>query len=253
MNHKQKIGYTLLGAFIMLIGMLIANLASPPVTAQSNSEITCKQLTFVDDKGQPLFTFNTTSGDTLVIRNKDGKKVLTLDRGIIQHQLTVYDTEEVENVQLGATKHIGGIVRVRNSDGKTTASMVNTEHGGVVYVANNDEKITAGMANTEHGGDLEVYDNDGNKSVSIDTTALGGSLILSDRDGNVAVAMSSDEHGGSIILGNRNEKPSATMSTTLYGGSVTVFNNQGEDRATMQVNRYGYGGVFTWDKNGYRQ
>ena len=49
MNYKQKIGYTILGAFIMLIGMLMDNLTSPPVTAQSNGELTCQQLTFVDE------------------------------------------------------------------------------------------------------------------------------------------------------------------------------------------------------------
>lgn len=35
MNHKQKLGYTLLGASIMLIGMWIGNGISPNIEAQS--------------------------------------------------------------------------------------------------------------------------------------------------------------------------------------------------------------------------
>ena len=56
MNYKQKLGYTALGAAIMLIGMWVSPLISPPVTAQHNGvfdKIQCTSLTVVDNMGKP--------------------------------------------------------------------------------------------------------------------------------------------------------------------------------------------------------
>ena len=47
MNNKQKFGYTLLGALIMLIGIGVGAIVSPPLIAQRNAvfdEIVCNQL-----------------------------------------------------------------------------------------------------------------------------------------------------------------------------------------------------------------
>ena len=94
MNHKQKIGYTLLGAFIMLIGMSIDNLTSSPVTAQSNGELTCQKLTFVDETGKPLFILQAetegVSDHQLSILNKAGQETVRLTSRISERpELTV--------------------------------------------------------------------------------------------------------------------------------------------------------------------
>ena len=80
MNHKQKLAYMALGAGILALGILIDNLTSSPVTAQTDGEITCQKLTFVNETGEPLFILQAkTEGvndHQLSIRNKAGRKRL---------------------------------------------------------------------------------------------------------------------------------------------------------------------------------
>ena len=67
MNHKQKLGYTLLGAGIMAVGIIIGQFVTPTLEAQSNGvfdKITCRELEVVDAKGNkaivlesPVFDF----------------------------------------------------------------------------------------------------------------------------------------------------------------------------------------------------
>ena len=55
MNHKQKLGYTLCGAGIMALGIIIGQVITPDIEAQSNvvfDEITCRSLKVVDENGK---------------------------------------------------------------------------------------------------------------------------------------------------------------------------------------------------------
>lgn len=55
MNNKQKFSYTLLGAVIMLIGIGVGTIVSPPLIAQRDAvfgEIVCNQLKVVDKYGK---------------------------------------------------------------------------------------------------------------------------------------------------------------------------------------------------------
>ena len=53
MNSRQKFGYTILGAVIMLVGMGIGAIVSPNLTAREElDEIVCSGLTIVNERGQ---------------------------------------------------------------------------------------------------------------------------------------------------------------------------------------------------------
>ena len=55
MTHKQKLGYMLLGAGIMALGIIIGQVITPEIEAQSNGvfdEIQCRKLTVVDHNGE---------------------------------------------------------------------------------------------------------------------------------------------------------------------------------------------------------
>ena len=55
MNTKQKLGYTILGAVIMLVGMSVGSILSPTLIAQNNGvfdEIQCTKLTVVNELGE---------------------------------------------------------------------------------------------------------------------------------------------------------------------------------------------------------
>ena len=55
MNTKQKLGYTIFGAVIMLVGMSVGSILSPTLIAQQNGvfdEIQCTKLTVVNELGE---------------------------------------------------------------------------------------------------------------------------------------------------------------------------------------------------------
>ena len=61
MNNKQKLGYTLLGAGIMAVGITIGQFFTPNIEAQSDSvldELVCRKLTVVDSAGKPAITLD---------------------------------------------------------------------------------------------------------------------------------------------------------------------------------------------------
>lgn len=122
MNTKQKIGYTLLGAVIMLTGMWLSPLISPPLTAQHNGvfgEIQCTSLTVVDNMGKTA-------------------------------------------VELDSDEEAGNRVIVNNKQGKGVVGLYNTEYGGRVDVYNNREKNRATMSVNEYGnGAVSTWDKNG--------------------------------------------------------------------------------------------
>jgi hypothetical protein len=79
MNHKQKLGYTLLGAGIMAVGITIGQVITPDIEAQSNGvfdEITCRSLEVVDENGNTGIMLDTGYG--VRIFNKEGISAIRL-------------------------------------------------------------------------------------------------------------------------------------------------------------------------------
>ena len=61
MNRKQKLGYILIGAGIMALGITIGQSVTPNIEAQSNGvfdEITCRRLKIVDKLGRDAIILN---------------------------------------------------------------------------------------------------------------------------------------------------------------------------------------------------
>jgi hypothetical protein len=76
MNHKQKLGYIVLGAVIMLVGIGIGVVVSPPLIAQRNEvfgEIECTKLTVVDKSWKSAIELATDEdGSHIRINDKTG-------------------------------------------------------------------------------------------------------------------------------------------------------------------------------------
>ena len=265
MNHKQKIGYTLLGAFIMLIGMLINNLTSP-VTAQNDREITCQKLTFVDETGKPLFYLETGNGlsifkadvfnwNTEVSENKEVMR-LTCD-DILGNELSLLNPEGREGVRLDASR-FGNFVAIFNHEGKEAVSLASTNgrRSGVdknrVRIFNNEGEeavsLQAGMKNTAfyteaspaerefisifEGNSVYIYNNAPTSFIFRDGSTR--------RRAKAAVSLVSNENGNKVTVYNKVPKvvkqadigsaglPAVELGDTEYGGRVNVFNKQGK-------------------------
>lgn len=98
MNHKQKLGYILLGAGIMAVGITIGQFVTPNIEAQSNGvfdKITCREIEVVDKDGDKAIGLGTEDGWTrLTFWEKFGEKALVLENkehgGLAARGLTVY-------------------------------------------------------------------------------------------------------------------------------------------------------------------
>ena len=87
MNHKQKLGYTVLGAVIMLIGIGVGSIVCPPLVAQRNGvfdEIVCSKLTVVDEMGKVAIRSAAlkTGHSILIFDDKGGLKKVPRKPGV---------------------------------------------------------------------------------------------------------------------------------------------------------------------------
>ena len=129
MNYKQKLGYTLLGAGIMALGIIIGQVVTPDIEAQSNGvfdKITCRSLNVVDRNGNAGINL-LAAGDTnaIVIGNPGtGRIYLGTDHG--NNGITITDGAGNSTIELEATEtqnHVSvhdhyGNVRILLASGK---------------------------------------------------------------------------------------------------------------------------------------
>ena len=82
MNRKQKLGYTLLGAGIMAVGITIGQLITPNIEAQSNGvfdKIICRELVVVDAKGNKTIGLQSNEKvNAVVVYDSVGNKAVEL-------------------------------------------------------------------------------------------------------------------------------------------------------------------------------
>ena len=70
MNYRQKLGYTVLGAVIMLVGLNVGSILSPSLVAQNNGvfdEIECSVLRVINKNGNPAILLGSVEEDMNVI------------------------------------------------------------------------------------------------------------------------------------------------------------------------------------------
>lgn len=92
------------------------NLTSPPVTAQTDVELTCDKLTFVDKTGEPLFRLqakaSTRANETLVFFHRAGQRAVSLTSSTAKNRLAIQSIGGIDGVVLSTTYEHGGRVRV---------------------------------------------------------------------------------------------------------------------------------------------
>lgn len=147
MNHKQKLGYTLLGASIMLIGMWIDNFTSSSVTAQNDGELTCQKLTFVSEAGTPLYWIEISDNNGLsifaeslnwVAGKPESREILKIESNHLDNRWTFRNPNGTEAVSLYSNRSFGGLVRTLDNGGKKAVDISVNERGGYVDVFGKD-------------------------------------------------------------------------------------------------------------------
>ena len=179
MNHKQKLGYTLLGAGIMAIGIIIGQWGTPDIEAQSNGvfdEVVCTGLTVVNHAGKRMIEL-ISAEDTNMIRllDKAGTPQMALsisgqansimisnkkNRGIgiwliseddKDNQVLLYDPEDNSNHQhIALRSHDGHSLVVLGHRGKGI-TLYNSEKLGNLLEINNEGRDAAIVIPDEMG------------------------------------------------------------------------------------------------------
>lgn len=100
MNYKQKLGYTVLGAVIMLVGFGVGSVVSPPLVAQNSGvfdEMTCSKLTVRDEradsyKQEAIVLESSPDGNTITIFDKWSKprEAIRLHGGMIESDISLH-------------------------------------------------------------------------------------------------------------------------------------------------------------------
>ena len=194
MNYKQKLGYTVLGAVIMLVGLGLGTIVSPPLIAQRNGvfdEIECSKLTVVD---------------------KSGERAIDLSTNPLGRSITVYDTSGKPAVDL--TAHgaaygmtIGNTVTLYDREGKQRVGLLADEESSIVYLKDKSGNTGVGLA-SEEDNVITVYDKLSKPVVTLHSAdIMGNGMLIMDKAGSTAIQLESG---------------------TTYGNSISVWDKAGQ-------------------------
>ena len=142
MKRRICVRSMVLGAVIVLIGLAVGAIVSPPLIAQHNGvfdEIQCTRLTVVDKQGNMAVALDTddANGSVYVFGKDGGAAAMNINSD-------------------------GGSIAVYNNQGVSCALVNIDEYGGYVSVANNQSKIRAVMGVNKHGnGGVSTFDKNG--------------------------------------------------------------------------------------------
>ena len=167
MNNIQKLGYILLGAGIMAIGVTIGQFITPNIEAQGNGvfdEITCRRLKVVD---------------------KLGKDAITLNAGEESNGMVIFDKTQAPAILLS-----GGWVRDEAKD-NVIQIFGGTENNGILLSA--DETISL----------VKIVDNAGNNAIILGANETGNHAVVLGKAGKEEIGLWGDEEGYGAYIRDR--------------------------------------------------
>ncbi len=143
MNHKQKYFYASLGAVIMLVGILVGSIVSPPLIAQRKDmpgDIKCTSLIVVDKSGEPAIVLRTDEalGNGVVLHNPVGTPAVLLVADETGNSIAVAD-KSGEAAVLLRTSELANRVIVRSPLGKDGVRLSAGKVANRVTVSNPEE------------------------------------------------------------------------------------------------------------------
>ena len=170
MNHRQKLGYTVLGAAIMLVGLGLGTIFSPPLIAQrdgADDEIVCRKIAIVDENGTPgIILAANKEANGVLLANKSGKDAILLYSGEDGTSAISIFNEKEENV-----------IGLMSFPKSITVLSVNNESG----------KNAISLSSSPIGNRVVVSDKAGENAIELQASILLGNLAkISDEEGNVS-------------------------------------------------------------------
>ena len=168
MNQKQKLGYMVLGAGILALGITIGQFITPDIEAQSNGvfdKITCRELVVVDSSGkEAIFLKSTKKNNNIIIMGKEG--------GLIG-----LSTDETEG---------NGVVIFGNDQSPPALRLYShDESGNGIVIQSKHGKKGIYLTTDEEGNQVTINDHYGNPTVHLVSGKNVDGVVVWDKAGNV--------------------------------------------------------------------
>ena len=149
MNYKQKIGYILLGAGLMLAGLAVGSTVLPSLVAPSKvvfDKVQCRELEVVD---------------------ANGNKAISLRSNDTSSTSVYYDKQGNVAMILGSIDEIGRGVSIYDQYGKLMVGLASSSgwdnlKGSGLTVYDIYGKVAVELASTLRGNEVRIYDRFGN-------------------------------------------------------------------------------------------
>ena len=169
MKRRICVRSMVLGAGIMLIGLAVGAIVSPPLIAQRNGvfdKITCRELVVVDSSGkEAIFLNSTKKNNNITIMGKDG--------GLIG--LVTDETEGNGVVIYGKDSQSPPALRLYSHDESGNGIVIQSKHG----------KEGIYLTTDEDGNRVTINDHYGNPMVHLVSGKSGDGVVVWDKVGNV--------------------------------------------------------------------
>ena len=156
MSHKQKLGYILLGAGIMALGITIGQFITPNIEAQSNGvfdKIVCREIEVVDENGRQAILISSANGTAFVtiVDIHSGMPGVMLGSTDESNYVSVSDNQEKESVLLSGGKDINGLsvfdkklgipaINLLSDEKQSVVAILDKKGAMVIVLASNDKK-----------------------------------------------------------------------------------------------------------------
>ena len=194
MNNKQKFGYTILGAVIMIVGMGIGAIVSPNLIAQSDEKsnhfdhVTCRSLLVVDKDGKlAIGLATTTETNTVHVYNKDGKLAIDLSAENGINIVRVYDDQGEGVIGLHHGSKLGGTISILSPQGRFGIIMRSSEKSNNLEIYNPPENSTGiKISLSESHSKISIDGQVGEESILLATDAkIDPFIAITNRSGKV--------------------------------------------------------------------
>ena len=257
MHFKQKLAYTALGGILVMVGMTTATLlpdigvAQDDMTIMEFSEIKCRRLSIVDDRGrthavlQKSLERMSDTADVIQIYNDDRKIVYRAGfdpRG--NGVMKIHNRHGKRVIMSGVERESGnGFLDVKGKGGGV-AVVTASEHGGAVHLFQQEGgEAKAIMGLQQSGGVMRVYGtNGGQAQVHVDENG-GGVVTVFGQDGGASKAMLGVHGNSGFVRADRMGGGSSQIQVDRNGGAIHLFNTEGGG-PTATLGILGDGGGF---------
>lgn len=239
MNLKNKLGYTLLGAGIMAVGITIGQVITPDIEAQSKAvfdKITCREIEVVDEKGRQAILISSGNGIALVtiFDSRSGVPGVMLGSSETMNNVHITDKRSGVPGSISLQSHKGGVngVGIYNIGSNANAVLLgSTDESNYVSVSDKQGTEAVTLRSTGFvGNSVTVYDNQQKESVVLSGTAAHNSLNVFDKKlGIPGINFLSGEEANGVAILDRQGEIAIALASNDKKNRVVVIDKTGKE------------------------